>query len=323
MAGLHREILAGIPAVAGLARFFPTVSGEVPPAVTTELSHCLRQAILDRREMLAPFIRESTVQTNETARGLVWLLPLAQVSWPAVHLVELGASAGLNLVAERRNYRMFDDATPPRPIGEFGNGVPPQFATICRGRGPAFIRYGRFPVILSRTGIDLAPFLLRSAADELTLSAFIWGDQPARLERLREGIAALQAVESSKASVRLQTVHLPDELPSFLDSLTPLVEGAPVAIYNTTMTMYLADEGRSLRVIIDAWARRRREPVIWLQWEPPQTGEPPAYAFQAWTADLWQAGNHYQWQLAWVHPHGTTLEWRPDAYDFGVISMQI
>lgn len=320
MAGLHREVLAG--SAPDLARYFPTAGGQVPRSATGELRDSLRQAILDRREVLAPFIRGATVQTNETARGLVWLLPLAQLPWPAVHLVELGASAGLNLVAERRAYRLYDDATPPRLIARLGDGLPPQFTTICRGRGPAAIRDGWRPAILSRTGVDLAPFQLRSAADELTLSAFIWGDQLARLERLREGIAALKAVELSAAPVRLQAVDLPDELPSFLDSITPLVNGAPVAIFNTTMTMYLADEGQSMRATIDAWARTRLEPVVWLQWEPPQAGEPPAYALQAWTVDLWQPDRPRHWHLAWIHPHGTTLDWLPEAGEFCAISKQ-
>ena len=75
-------------------------------------AHPAATAILARREPLAAFIRSANVQTNETGRGLAWLLPVACLGWPAVHLVELGASAGLNLVAERRGYRLMDAADP-------------------------------------------------------------------------------------------------------------------------------------------------------------------------------------------------------------------
>src|SRR5690606_1327638 len=76
------------------------------------LHHALRETIFARRDSLAAFIRRANVQTNETGRGLVWLLPVACLGWPAVHLVELGASAGLNLVADQRAYRLVEAADP-------------------------------------------------------------------------------------------------------------------------------------------------------------------------------------------------------------------
>jgi hypothetical protein len=324
MAGIHREVLRRSPETLELARFFPTAGGVVPDVVTTGLRDSLRQSILSHRQALEPFIRQATVQTNETARGLAWLLPLAHVCWPAVHLVELGASAGLNLTAERRSYRLEDDSQPPRHLLTLGTGTSPQFQTTCQGKVAGLAEVNCCPEILSRTGLDLAPFRLESTADELNLASFVWGDQVSRLDRLREGIAALRAVETTAAPVRLVPARLPEDLPGFLAAHSALVAGAPVVIYNTTMAMYLPDNGQSLGGLIDRWANTRPEPVMWVQWEMfPDDENAPGYGQHAWTVDLWQHSRHRRWHLAWVHPHGADLDWQPQAGEFLNISTQI
>lgn len=317
MAALHRDVLAGEPAVAALGRWYataPRVTGDGPGVTSEEqLPAVLRDTILNRREALGAFIRRANVQTNETGRGLVWLLPVACLGWPAVHLIELGASAGLNLVAEQRGYRVVDAADPARVLLSLGEG-PPQFTTLAHGESPDS-RPPCCPAILSRDGGDMFPFHLRTRGDELTLASFIWGDQPERLARLREGIAALRAVATSAAPVRLHPLRLPDELPTFLDAVRPRPARAPIVLYNTTVTMYLPDRGASLRGMIAAWAAELDVPVLWLQWEPPtDRAASPGREWMAWTADYWpndgRAAPRHR-RLAWVHPHGATLRWEP------------
>ncbi|WP_374688841.1 DUF2332 domain-containing protein [Promineifilum sp.] len=310
-AALHREVLAGAPEVAALARFYPTVGGHTPGAANGAFAAALREAILARRAALTPFIQQATVQTNETARGLVWLLPIAHLGWPAVHLVELGASAGLNLVAERRAYRLVDEAEPSRTLLELGAMGESPFVTAVRGEWTGATHFLKWvaPQVLSRTGGDLHPFHLNTEEDERTLAAFVWGDQPARLARLRQGIAALHAVEATTAPVRLFPLRLPDELPDFLVRHAPPAD-APVVIYNTVVTMYLPERGAALREMVGRWAEGHAAPVLWLQWELSPEGEhPPEKDWLAWTADLWQDGRHRQRRLGWIHPHGGALEW--------------
>ncbi len=307
MAALHRDVLAHEPAMAELGRYFMTDVVGLPSADT------LRAAVLARRDALGEFIRTANVQTNETGRGLAWLLPAACFGWPAVHLVELGASAGLNLVADRRVYRLADAADPSQTLLQLGAGSP-QFTTLMRGDGalPASVAV---PTILSRTGGDVRPFHLRTPDDELTLASFIWGDQPQRLARLREGVAALRAVEQSADGsplVRLAALNLPDELPRFLAEQLPRPLDAPVVLYNTVVTLYLPDHGASLRGMVAEWAERLSVPVLWLQWEPWWGGPPPpGKEWMAWTADYWPSDGRpaARYHLAWVHPHGAALEW--------------
>jgi hypothetical protein len=343
-AALHRDVLAGVPAAVELARFYPTadssdqwavVSGQFPLPVgevrrgsavgsraigvasAVDLASALRATILARRDALAAFIRGRSVQTNETGRGLVWLLPVACLGWPAVHLVELGASAGLNLVAERRGYRLADAGDPSRTLLMLGDG-PPQFTTLARGAAK-IPPLACCPAIFSRTGGDLRPFHLRDANDELVLASFVWADQVERMARLQEGIAALRAVAGTTAPVRLRPLRLPDELPAFLARELPRPLDAPVVVFNTTVTMYLPDRGATLRQIIGEWAAGQGAPVLWLQWELPGEAPPPQSDWLAWTADYWPndgSGESRHRLLAWVHPHGGALEWGPEWSDF-------
>lgn len=315
LAGLHRDVLNQEPEAAELAQYYPSVGGQ-RDFNDAQLPHILRQTILNRREKLAPFIQTATVQTNETARGVCWLLPLLYTGWNTVHLVDLGASAGLNLLAEQRNYRIFFD----KQFFDVGSGQPVQFPMHTQGPFHQPPTTNRQPQILSRTGCDLAPFRLETVADEQTLTAYIWADQPQRLERLREGLAAFHQAEPP---VQLHPVHLPDELPGFLATAVASALNAsvpphhPVILYNTYMTAYLDDKGTSLKQHIANWAAGQNRPILWLQWEPLWDGpEPPEYGWVAWTADLWQANGHQQWQLAWNHPHGTPLHWLPGLGDW-------
>jgi hypothetical protein len=313
-AGLHRDILARsagreIPSIEELAQYFPTAGGNRTPDEPA-FEHALRRAIMARQAPLREVVRAGVVQTNETGRGLCWLLPLLATRWKAVHLVDLGASAGLNLVADYRAYRLVGEEH-SEPLIDAGRGRPPQFLVRCRG-DTGFLRpleSSEPPAVVSRTGCDLAPFRLHSQADELTLMSFVWGDQVDRLQRLREGIAALREVERKEAGLDLYAIDLPLELDAFLRDRIAFDDRQPVVLYNTYMTTYLSDKGASLWDRIGAWAAGEMRPVLWLQWEPAIDGlEPPAFGWCAWTADLWQELTHRRWHLGWAHPHGADVE---------------
>ncbi len=308
-AGLHYAILAGEPSASELAEYFPTAGGEESYS-GRQFPDILRRTILSRQDELASFIQESTVQTNETGRGLCWLLPALTSGWPKVHLIDLGASAGLNLVADQRAYRL-ESEVDGREIMNCGRGRPGQFRTRCRGNLATLskLKINREPAILSRLGNDLAPFNLATRKDELTLMSFVWGDQLDRMARLKEGIAAFHQVQKTGEAVKLLPASLPDELAVFLKEHTIGWSARPVIIYNTWMTSYVLDKGDSFSGHIGRWAESRDRPVLWLQWEPPRDGSrPPEYGWCAWTADLWSLGKHKRWKLGWVHPHGAAIE---------------
>lgn len=317
VAGLHRSVLAGETAVAQLAQFYPTVGGTVPVSGDRGFEGALHSAILSLRENLEPVLRTSTVQTNETARGLSWLWPLSRTHWPAVHLLELGASAGLNLLADWRSYQLISEADPEGPTITLGRGRPPQFTNWYSGDHFESAVGATLPDISSRTGLDLAPFHLRNRVDDQTLASFVWADQTVRMERLMEGIAVLHAAEALGRKPELLAVNLPDQLGSFFAAWTPRPTGQPIVIYNTIVSMYLDGGAAGLRQVVEPWAAAQDVAVLWLQWEPPQEPEQaPLWGWAAWTADLWRNANsrqrsHEHALLAWVHPHAKSLQWVP------------
>ena len=327
LAGLHREILSGADEVAALAAYYPTVGGNASPALlfsdnrgglpvaSSPFVEALRKAILARRHVLQTFIQKYTVQTNETGRGISWLLPACLARWDGVHLIDLGASAGLNLIAEQRSFQISgldDDSI----LMTLGYGQPVQFVVRVEGEiGNALAAKCRPPEILSRTGCDLHPFYLKSTADEITLASFIWADQVQRLQRLREGIGAFHEVNRKGVPVRLNSLSLPDELSALLDRQ---INGPnePVLLYNTYIKMYLPDKGQMMRKHIADWAITQDRSVVWIQWEPSQyvavqSGQEPHFGWLAWTADLWRGHDQYQFHLGWVHPHGHHVQWLP------------
>lgn len=309
-AGLHRDVLSGEAGVAALSRFYPSAGGDAP-LDSADFEPALSQAILAQGDTLAGIIRSGRVQTNETGRGLCWLLPLLFTGWPTVRLVDLGASAGLNLVAEQRAYRLVD-AVSGAALFDLGLGDPVQFQTRCHGPAPnlAGVDGRTAPRIAGRDGCDLAPFRLDDEQDELTLMSFVWGDQLDRLARLKEGIAALKRANQSDTPVQLHQADLPDDLSHFLHMV--LAKGdpeAPVVIYNTWMTSYLKDNGDSLGYHIDHWAAGQSRPVLWLQWEPARDGsEPPYPDWCDWAAEIWHGPERRRWRLGWVHPHGAQAQ---------------
>jgi hypothetical protein len=314
-AGVHKDVLSAVPQTAALAEYFPSAGGGRP--IDAGFESALRQAIDGRKGTLAAFIQSANVQTNETARGLCWLFPLRAMGWREVCLVDLGASAGLNLTANKRAFRLLAESS-GEPLLDIGEAPPVQFLSKCRGVLEPLERYSAMamPEIIGRIGCDLFPFELDSQEAERTLMSYVWGDQVARLERLREGISAFQEIQAGDVPVSLHRVNLPDELSDFLRTALPADE-SPVVIYNTFMTTYLSDKGDSFRGTIGRWAAVRKEPVLWLQWEPVRTlDEGPEYGWCGWTADLWEGSSHKHWFLAWVHPHGTHIQFEPDFLSF-------
>ena len=318
-AGIHRQVLLGHVAAQELRQFYPSVGGTVP-ANDDDNDHkdnndnnrfhaALRKTMEASREMLVDTIRNDTVQTNETARGLVWLFPTMLTGWDRVdHLIDLGASAGLNLVADQRTFELRKDTSATAnetriSVNEtknsngkkkddnlesllVGKGTSPngkaQFSVDCSFI-PASLSLS-CPTIVSRTGCDLNPFKLETEEDRARLQSYIWPDQLDRLERLQEGIAAHQSIRATQ-EIPLQAVSLPHGLPGFLQSIESIENGINgntnnnkdnldqngnryVVIYNTYMTEYLENHGQDLRGYIGDWARSTNQTVLWAQSEP-------------------------------------------------------
>jgi hypothetical protein len=121
------------------------------------------------------------VQTNEVQR--CWgLLPgfLTAADERPLDLVELGPSAGLNLLWDRYAYRYGQARWGSRdaPLELAGEAL----------NGPSISLFETEVEVRLRVGIDRHPVDVTSEEGALLLQSFVWADQHERLERLRRAI---------------------------------------------------------------------------------------------------------------------------------------
>ena len=224
--------------------------------------------LVEQRERLSRFVREQDVQTNEVGRcfGLLpAFLGLAHATGQSLDLVELGPSAGLNLVFDHFGYRYAN--------GEWGDpssGV--SLAHEERTPVPAEL-LARRVTVRRRRGIDLNPIDVSTADGVRTLTSFVWADQQARLEQLARAIAVARA-------------HPPELIQGDYVELLPQVladrdEGALTVVFQTASTQYLRRERYAdLRAVLADAAREA--PLGWIstQRHDEEAGEFHGYALE-------------------------------------------
>jgi hypothetical protein len=263
--------------------------------------------------------RNWQVVTNETSRGIAWLLPAVLVAAEAVHLVELGCSAGLNLYAEQRRY---DLAWTSSKRLRVGRATDDQFLTVCEGPMPDLDAFTdverRGPEVLSRVGGDAHPEQLEHPEFASHLEACVWGDQRRRLDRLREGMDIhARAAELGLEPARIHSLDLSSTVTEFLRGAVPNHPGAPVVAYNTYATAYLSDVEqraveREMREYARAWALQHQLPWMWVRLEPARPGRTaPHPGWCLWQVELFRRGKHKSIELGWAHPHLVRAEFGP------------
>lgn len=170
LGGLHRLVLAG--RAPRLARYYPSVGGRAAPDddLTTTLLDVLRT-----HEAELALGLDQPPQTNEVGRagplvgGL--LVVAARTGGLPVRLVEIGASAGLNLRADHLPVgpgRAIDT-----PLPHLGWALPP---------------------VVERLGGDLAPVDPTTDEGRLLLQSYVWADDLGRLARLRTALDVAREV---------------------------------------------------------------------------------------------------------------------------------
>lgn len=194
-AGLHALALAGR---AGVLERLYGVNGPpamVPPAA---LDRAVARVLDECPAELLDWLSHPT-QTNEVARvaGLVAaLLELGRERAMPCEVLEIGASAGLNLNAARYAVRLGTQAA-------CAAESPVRLAPAWRGRAAA---EGRL-AITAAEGVDLHPLDVREAAHRQSLEAYVWPGETARSARLAAAIgialAAPPRLEAGLASAWL------------------------------------------------------------------------------------------------------------------------
>ncbi|MFG3581518.1 DUF2332 domain-containing protein [Micromonospora chersina] len=226
-------------------------------------------------------LRVRATQTNEPGRCAVLLPVLAALPGPLA-VLEVGASAGLNLYPDRYAYRYGD-----HPLG---TGEPVLDCAISGTAPPA-----RRPEVVWRAGLDLNPLDVTDPADVAWLDALIWPEHGHRRERLRA--AAAVAAADPPLLVRGDLV---DDLPA-LAARAP--RDATLVVFHTSVLYQVPPPRR------EAFAEVVRGlPGHWIANEDPDVLRYPALPEQP------PGGFHNVLALngkplAWTRGHGQAITW--------------
>jgi hypothetical protein len=179
---VHALLLAGVDHE--LAGYFPSIVGTDARPPDDAAGPALADFCATFEPELAALIETRLVQTNVVKRALALQLGLAAIGRTGtapVHLVEVGASAGLLLRFDRYGYtlggRSFGDKRSPVQIAAEwrGEAAPPDLDTV--------------PPLASVTGIDLHPLDARDADDCRWLEALVWPENRAEADLLQRALA--------------------------------------------------------------------------------------------------------------------------------------
>jgi hypothetical protein len=231
LAALHYLVLSGqAPA---LAAFYPSAGGDRPP---DDVWPVVLATIAEQFEQLRTRLQR-TVQTNEPGRsavlfaGLLWL---ADRHRRPIRLLEVGASAGLNLIADRYSYTVGgrELGNPDSPLRFVDPWIPAP--PIDLDAAAARLK------IVFRAGCDVAPLDPRVPDDQLALLSYIWPDELHRIDRMH---AALEVAARDPVPVvaRRGSEWLPEMLPEGRDpdGRHPDGDGELVVVWHSVMRQYV------------------------------------------------------------------------------------
>lgn len=249
MSAVHRLVLQELLPV--LAAHYPSVGGDGDASAAWP---AFRDALAEHRMEIRQSIARGC-QTNEVGRSAALLggfLEVAHRTRLPLRILEIGASAGLNLRWDRYRYESGetcwgDEHSPVRFVNVFD--VPPPLDRVAE--------------VAERKGCDLAP--IDPTADEgaLSLRSFIWADQLGRLSRLAGAIEIAQEIPA--AIERLDAA-------TFLErELDTRWAGTATVVYHSVFIQYVNEGGRRrITSAIDQAASRAAPdaPVYHLRMEP-------------------------------------------------------
>lgn len=277
---LHSKVRDGrAPALAAL---YPPAPFPAPDALWAAMVPLLKERSCETWLSLAP-------QTNEVARSGVLMpgfLVIARETGLPLRLFELGCSAGLNLLPDRYSYNLgglqtgqLNSCVVLKPEWE---GPPPPDASL---------------LVSERVGVDLNPLDMANPEERNRLLAYVWPEQPERLQRIATAIAIA-------ATDHPQTVK--GDAASFVEQHIALKKGNATTIFHSVAFQYFSADSQSriaTHLENTGAAATPDAPLAWLRYE---TDDPHDDVFSL-RLKMWPGGKDRL--LARAHPHGRKIKW--------------
>jgi hypothetical protein len=276
--GLHALVRRG--EAPGLADFYPP-----RPLPDEEGLWAAVRPALDHPDL--PAWLDGAPQTNEVGRSAVLMagLLVAAEQFPKpMELLELGASAGLNLVLDRYGYDLGglgagDPASPLRLKPEWMGDRPPDSRVEVAGR----------------RGVDLNP--LDPGRDGERLLAYVWPDQRRRLAQLEAALAIAASdpppVDQGDAAAWLEA-RLAE----------PQAAGVTRVVLHSIAFQYFPEESKRRIAAAMAGAgaaATSASPLAWLRYEHDSADERITLRLRTWPGQ--------ERLLAYCHAHGSVVHW--------------
>ncbi len=273
-----------------LARFYPSLTQT--PAAPEGAFSAFRDFCRDHAGAVRRLLATRRVQTNEVGRCAYLFPAFVTVAGEAgdapLALVEIGCSAGLNLLWGRYGYRYGAGVVYGDP------GSPVQLA--CELRGPARPPLARtLPRVALAIGVDLAVPDVDDPDDARWLVALVWPEQHERRAALRGAIEIARA-----ARPRLITGDGVARLPELLAAVPAGV--TPCVFHTHTINQLTAEARERLSAALAAEGARRELHRVSAEW---LDGPDPRLELVS-----WRAGRASHRVLGACHPHGRWLRWK-------------
>ena len=249
MGAVHRLVLDDT--LPELAAHYPSTGGDGDPVATWPV---FRKALTDHTSKIRGLLGNGC-QTNEVGRSAALLggfLEVAHRTGLPLRLLEIGASAGLNLRWDRYRYESAE--------GAWGDeGSPVRFTHSFQAPPPM----NRMAAVIQRRGCDLHPIDPTSDEGALALRSFIWADQLGRLAMLDGAIEVAR-----ETPVEVEQADAADFLERELAG--PAADCATV-VYHSVFMQYVDGPGRRrIHAAIEGSQKRSAPdaPVFHLRLEP-------------------------------------------------------
>ena len=248
-------------------------------------------AIRHHEAELLPWL-DGPPQTNEAGRSanfiaaMLWLAE--QGLPPRFQCLEIGSSAGINLMLARYHYDLAGVKVGPEPGAM-------RFQPEWTGSPPP----DREIEIVSTKGCDVAPVDLTDPAQALRLKAYIWPEHTVRFERM-----AAAVVEAAKSAPDLVQMNAADFIESELAK--PQEAGSTRVLMHSIVWQYVPEDqqARVTAAMEAAGAKATPErPLAWISLEANRV-----LHVHEMTGRYWP-GNGEPQLLARAHPHGASIEW--------------